>query len=100
MTDRPDPLKVLAVCGLGMGTSLILRMTIETVLQRLGIRAEVDHTDVSAARSTQADVLVGQGMHTSELDGVAPVCVTVDDFVDDAALEARLRPALEEAGWL
>ncbi|MFC7405816.1 PTS sugar transporter subunit IIB [Georgenia alba] len=100
MTDRPDPLKVLAVCGLGMGTSLILRMTTETVLQRLGIPAQVENNDISYARSADADVIVGQGMHTSELDGAAPVTVTVEDFVDDAALEARLRPALEEQGWL
>jgi PTS system ascorbate-specific IIB component len=37
MPDRPVPLTVLAVCGLGLGTSLILRMTCETVLQRLGV---------------------------------------------------------------
>lgn len=100
MSDRPDPLKVLAVCGLGMGTSLILRMTTETVLARLGVPASVENTDLSAARSTQADVIVGQGMHVDELTGAAPVVVTVDDFIDEGALEARLRPALEEAGWL
>lgn len=100
MTDRPDPLKVLAVCGLGMGTSLILRMTTESVLQRLDVRADVDNSDLSAARSTEAHMIVGQGMHVSELDGAAPVIVTVDDFVDEDALESRLRPALVEAGWL
>ena len=100
MTERPDPLKVLAVCGLGMGTSLILRMTAETALKRMGIRSEVTSTDISTARSTTADVLVGQGMHMSELDGLAPVVVTIDDFIDDVALEERLRPALQEAGWL
>lgn len=100
MTDRPDPLMVLAVCGLGMGTSLILRMTTEAVLQRLGVSADVDNSDLSAARSTDAHVIIGQGMHVSELDGAAPVIVTVDDFVDEGALESRLRPALQAAGWL
>lgn len=100
MSERPDPLQVLAVCGLGMGSSLILRMTTDTVLARMGISASVENTDLSAARSTEAHVIIGQGMHISELEGAAPVIVTVDDFVDEAALEARLRPALEEAGWL
>lgn len=100
MSERPHPLRVLAVCGLGMGSSLILRMTTETVLSRLGVRATVEHTDLSTARSTEADVIVGQGMHLSELEGAAPVIVTVDDFVDEGALEARLRPALEDVGWL
>lgn len=100
MTDRPELLKVLAVCGLGMGTSLILRMTTETVLQRLGVAADVDNSDLSAARSTGAHLIVGQGMHVDELDGAAPVIVTVEDFVDEDALESRIRPALREAGWL
>jgi PTS system ascorbate-specific IIB component len=100
MPDRPVPLTVLAVCGLGMGTSLILRMTCETVLLRLGVEARVDNTDLSTAKSQSPDVLVGQGMHMDDLAGVATVNVVVDDFVDDRALEERLRPALEEAGWL
>lgn len=100
MSTRPSPLKVLAVCGLGMGTSLILRMTTETVLGRLGVEASVQNTDLSAARSAEADVVVGQGMHTDELAEVAPVIVTVDDFVDEAGLEAKLRAAFEDHGWL
>ena len=100
VSQRSGPLKVLAVCGLGMGTSLILRMTAETVFSRLGIDAEVQSTDISTARGTEADVMIGQGMHMIELKGLAPVSVTIDDFIDDVALEERLRPALERAGWL
>ena len=99
-TVRPHQLKVLAVCGLGMGTSLILRMTAETVLARLGVDAVVENTDISTARGMTADVIIGQGMHIIELGGLAPVSVTIDDFIDDVALEERLRPALEDQGWL
>lgn len=100
VTARPTQLKVLAVCGLGMGTSLILRMTVETVLARLGIDAVVENTDMSTARSTKADVIIGQRMHVIELEGLAPVAVTIDDFIDDVALETRLRAGLEGQGWL
>jgi len=99
-TAQPRQLKVLAVCGLGMGTSLILRMTAETVLARLGVDAVVENTDISTARGMTADVIIGQGMHIIELDGLAPISVTIDDFIDDVALEERLRPALENQGWL
>lgn len=83
-----------------MGTSLILRMTVETVLARLGIDAVVENTDMSTARSTKADVIIGQRMHVIELEGLAPVAVTIDDFIDDVALETRLRAGLEGQGWL
>lgn len=100
MSERPTPLTVLAVCGLGMGTSLILHMTCETVFNRLGIEASIDHSDLSAAQGMNPDVLVGQGMHLSDLSGLATVQVVVDDFVDDVALEERLKPALAAEGWL
>ena len=99
-TAQPHQLKVLAVCGLGMGTSLILRMTAETVFARLGVDAVVENTDISTARGMTADVIIGQAMHIIELDGLAPISVTIDDFIDDVALEERLRPALEGQGWL
>lgn len=100
MSERPETLTVLAVCGLGMGTSLILRMTCETVFGRLGVPASVEHTDLSSAKGMSPDVLVGQGMHMADLEGIAPVQVVVEDFVDDVALEDKLRPALVAAGWL
>ncbi len=51
-------MKILCVCGLGQGTSLILRMNVETVLSELGIVADVDNTDVSSAKSERADFII------------------------------------------
>ena len=92
--SRRERLQVLAVCGVGMGSSLMLRMTAEDALRDLGIDAKVEHTDVSSARGMRADVVIGQGMHTSALDGVAPIVITVTDFLDKGALAAQLREAL------
>ncbi|MDL4776527.1 MULTISPECIES: PTS sugar transporter subunit IIB [Thermomonosporaceae] len=93
-------LEVLAVCGLGMGTSLILRMTAEDALRALGVEARVENTDVSAARGMSPDVIIGQGMHTSEIAELAPVVITISDFLDKEGLEAQLRERLTEKGWL
>lgn len=93
-----ERLQVLAVCGVGMGSSLMLRMTAEDALKDLGIDAKVEHTDVSSARGMRADVVIGQGMHTSELDGVAPVVITVENFLDKDGLAAQLREALADSG--
>ena len=38
-------------------------------------------------------------MHTDELEGVAPVIVSVDDFLDDAVVEEKLRAAFSAVGW-
>ncbi len=100
MTARPDPMKILTVCGVGMGSSLMLRMTVEDVLKRMGVEAKVEATDVSSARGMKADAIIGQGMHTDEFAGRAPVVVAITNFMDKDALEAQLTEAFEEQGWL
>lgn len=52
-------LHILTVCGVGMGSSLILRMTIEKILKELGINnIRVEHTDVSSASSFKTDLIL------------------------------------------
>jgi ascorbate PTS system EIIB component len=98
--SRQQPLQVLTVCGVGMGSSLMLKMTAEDALKSLGVDAKVECTDVSTARSMTPDVVIGQEMHTSELTGLAPVVLTISDFLDSAGLETQLREALTEKGWI
>jgi len=44
-------LKVLAACGNGMGSSLIIKMKIEKVLKDMGLECEVHHASVGQAKS-------------------------------------------------
>lgn len=100
MAGRPDrELKVLTVCGVGMGSSLILKMTAEKALAELGVEARVEHADLSSARSMGADIILAQGLHVSELTGAAPVVIEVNNFLDTAALKAQLARHLKEKGW-
>jgi ascorbate PTS system EIIB component len=98
MIDRR--LAVLAVCGVGMGSSLMLKMTAEDALRSLGVDAAVECTDVSTARGMAPDVVIGQEMHTSELPGLAPVIITISDFLDKDGLASALRRELTAQGWL
>ncbi|MBG6088935.1 PTS sugar transporter subunit IIB [Actinomadura viridis] len=93
-------LEVLAVCGVGMGSSLMLKMTAEDALRALNVDARVENTDLSTARGMTADVIIGQGMHTDEIADAAPVVITVSDFLDKEGLQAALRERLAEKGWL
>lgn len=95
-----EPIHVLTVCGVGMGSSLILRMTAEKALGELGVRARVEATDVSSAKSMHPDVIIGQGMHTEEFEGRAPVVVTVSNFMDSEGLKEKLAGPLRSQGWL
>ncbi|WP_222851382.1 PTS sugar transporter subunit IIB [Phytoactinopolyspora mesophila] len=100
MNQANRELKVLTVCGVGMGSSLILRMNAEKALSTLGVSAKVEHTDVSSARSMKADVVIAQGLHTDDLTGVAPVVIPISNFMDVDGLRQQLDEALRGQGWL
>lgn len=93
-------MKVLTVCGVGMGSSLILKMTAEKALQQLGVPARVEHSDLSSARGAGADLILAQSLHVNELTGVAQVVIPVTNFVDVAGLKDALAVRLREQGWL
>lgn len=93
-------LRVLTVCGVGMGSSLILKMTAEKALAELGVEARVEHADLSSARGMNPDVILAQGLHAGELRGVAPVLIEVSNFLDVNALKVQLAARLKEHGWI
>ncbi|MCD1267628.1 PTS ascorbate transporter subunit IIC [Microbacterium sp. MEC084] len=99
-TDRPETLTVLAVCGAGMGSSLILRTTAQKALEQMGVPASLDHADVGSARGQRPHVVIGQPSYLSEVGGIAPVAVPITSFVDVKHVRERLEQALTEKGWL
>jgi PTS system ascorbate-specific IIB component len=95
-----EPLKVVTVCGVGMGSSLILKMTAEAAFRDLGIAVRVENTDLPGLRGMRPDVVLAQPLHASEIGAAAPVVVEVTDFLDKDKLRAALEPRLREAGFL
>lgn len=49
-------MNILAVCGFGVGSSMVLKMTIEKAVKELGIKATVENTDLSTAKASSADI--------------------------------------------
>lgn len=87
-------MKILAVCGLGQGTSLILRMNIEDVLRQLGKKADVDHMDVSSAVHERADLIVASPQLAPLLANHQAKVVVVNSYVN----KDEIRSALE-SNW-
>jgi len=51
-------IEIITACGVGMGTSLLLRMYTEDVLEILGVEARVQALDASQARGARADLIL------------------------------------------
>ncbi|MGL4382673.1 MAG: PTS sugar transporter subunit IIB, partial [Bacilli bacterium] len=62
-------IKVITVCGFGIGTSLILKMNVEKVLVENGFDVEVSPIDVTSAPSEQCDIAFTSQEISSQLEG-------------------------------
>lgn len=51
-------MKILAVCGFGVGSSMVLKMTTERVCKDLELDAIVENTDLSSAKGTDANIIL------------------------------------------
>ena len=44
-------LKIITVCGLGVGSSLIMKMTVDSACAQLGVKCGIEHWDMGIFRS-------------------------------------------------
>ncbi|GAB6930562.1 PTS sugar transporter subunit IIB [Paenibacillus sp. JCM 10914] len=87
-------MKILCVCGLGQGTSLILRMNVENVMNGMGVNADVEHTDVSTASGTAADYIITSNELAQSLKGHEAKVVIVNNYFDNDEIKQKLEEVL------
>lgn len=92
-------MKILAVCGFGVGSSMVLKMTIEKVVKELGIKATVENTDLSSAKATNADVYFTSHELLGELEkSVKNPVYPVKKYMDTNEVKYQLEKYIEERG--
>ncbi len=90
-------MKILAVCGMGLGSGLLLRMQAEKALKQLGLQADLEVADIGTARALAptADLIVTSEELAQQLVGVKPKIVTISNFIDLREMVDKLRAATE-----
>lgn len=88
-------MKILAVCGFGMGSSMVLRFTIEKAVAALGMDAEVEHTDLASVAGMPADVILTSPELVNQLKGsVQAQVLPVRNYTDKNEVQALLASVL------
>lgn len=89
-------MKLLAVCGMGIGTSVLLKMNAERVLEQLDIEAEVDATDIATALrdDSPAQIVLCTPELLDQLRGIRAEIITVDNVFDLNELTEKLQDSL------
>jgi PTS system ascorbate-specific IIB component len=88
--------KIVAICGAGIGSSGILKVNAERVLARLGLEADVTAAHLSSLSSDAADAQV---ILTSAefVDAIGPTnadVIVIENYFDTAELARKLEEAL------
>lgn len=95
-------MNITVVCGNGLGTSLMMEMSIKTILKDLQVNAEVNHVDLGSAKGTASDIFVGTADIAEQLvaQQVGGEIVALDNMIDKVAMKERLSVALRKLSAL
>ena len=83
-------MKILAVCGMGLGSSLMLRMGVEKVLKAEGIEGSVEVSDVSSAKGENADIIVAAPEIAEQLEDHKAEVIAIKNMADKNEIKEKI----------
>ncbi|MFP7759698.1 PTS sugar transporter subunit IIB [Marisediminicola sp. LYQ134] len=89
-------MKIVAICGAGIGSSGILKINAERVLQRLGIEADVTAADIASVKVVAADaqVILTSIEFVEAIGKTFADVVVIDNYFDQQELAEKLEKSL------
>lgn len=84
-------MKILVVCGNGLGSSFIVEMNVKKALHELGIEGEVSHTDLTTSKTEQADYYIGSAEIMEQLDNGTRKTISLTNLFDMNELKDALK---------
>jgi ascorbate PTS system EIIB component len=89
-------MRVATVCGMGFGTSMMLKLSVDKILREAGIQAEVSPVDLGSVKSMQVELIVAPSDMRSNLAGSKVPVVYIDNLVNKAEIAEKVVPAAKE----
>jgi PTS system ascorbate-specific IIB component len=88
--------KIVAICGAGIGSSAILKVNAERVLGRLGIEADVTAAHLASLTTDAADaqVILTSPEFVDAIGKTNADVIVVHNYFDTAELSQKLQEAL------
>lgn len=88
-------MRIVCVCGLGMGSSLIMKMTVDKALRELGQTGhEIEHWDAGTVDSKNADLIVTSADFQDEFAKRNNV-IFINNVVNTEEVKEKLKSYLE-----
>lgn len=91
------PLRIMTVCGCGMGSSVILRLNAEKILKELGVPAKVEVSDATSAKGNMrnADLIITNKELANFFKEAPKPVIMLTNFVNTKELREKLQEFLQ-----
>lgn len=89
-------MKIIAICGAGIGSSGILKVNAERVLRKLDIEATVTAVDIAslADSAKDAQVILTSAEFVEAIGATFADVIVIENYFDTQELTAKLEAAL------
>ena len=89
-------LKIVAVCGNGMGTSMIIKIKVQNILKKLNISGTISAVSVGEASGvvSTADIIVCSNHLVDNIPKGKAKIVSVKNLMDETEIENALKKVL------
>lgn len=89
-------MRVMVVCGFGLGSSMILKLKLDEVLKANNLSVETFCTDMTTAAGERFDVVLTSVDIAEKFSNVKQPVVVVKNFLDKAEIESKALPVIRE----
>jgi PTS system ascorbate-specific IIB component len=88
-------MKILVVCGVGVGTSVLLKTNVDSILTELDIEAEVIAAPLATAEANHdAQLILTTSEYASHFVDTVSEVVVIDNLFDLTEIKTKLVAAL------
>ena len=88
-------MKIVTVCGMGFGTSLMLLMDIQAIAKAQGYEVNGEATDLGSAKGMTCDFMVASSEIAGELKDEAVEIVPIMNILDKQEIEEKVMPVIK-----
>lgn len=86
---------IATLCGMGFGTSMLLKLTIDDVLKQEGItNYQINPWDLGSFKGQHADIVVAPTDMESHLKDSSATIVLIKNLVDKAEIKEKILAAV------
>lgn len=88
-------MKILTVCGAGVGSSMMLKVYTQQIIKDENLEATVDATDIGSIDPNSADIIVTTSDFASVLRNTTAKVIRIDNLTDKENLRKQLLEAIK-----